>query len=120
MNPVKPLNNLAVHVSDNLSPILSKPFLIDGNIIEGKESFFNEFSKKLQFPDFFGKNWDGFYDCITDLSWLNTQESYLIIYENPFNFQLKNTDDWKIANEILLDAVNYWKQQGKPMVIVFL
>ncbi len=109
-----------MQVSGNLSSILSNSFLIDGNMIESKEAFFNEFSRKLKFPEYFGKNWDGFYDCITDLSWIKSQGGYLIIYENPFNFQSKNIEDWKTASGILLEAVDYWKQQKQPMVIVFL
>jgi len=47
--------------------------LIDGKVIINKESFFKEFTKKLQFPEYFGDNWDGFYDCITDLSWIKEE-----------------------------------------------
>ncbi|MCK5536423.1 MAG: barstar family protein, partial [Bacteroidales bacterium] len=55
------------------------------HLIDSKESFFKEFAKKLKFPKYFGKNWDSFYDCITDLSWIKGQNGYLIIYENALN-----------------------------------
>jgi hypothetical protein len=65
-------------------------------------------------------NWDGFYDCITDLSWIKEDGGYLIIYENSFNFQSNDSENWKIANGILFEAVDYWKQQNQPMIIMFL
>ncbi|MCK5876522.1 MAG: barstar family protein [Candidatus Marithrix sp.] len=119
MNPAH-IKNLTIQVSNKLSPIISNSFLIDGNVITNKESFFKEFNKKLQFPEYFGDNWDGFYDCITDLSWIKEDGSYLIIYENSFNFQSNNSENWKIANGILFEAVDYWKQQNQPMIIIFL
>ncbi len=120
MNPAYTLKNLTVQVSNKLSPIISNSFLIDGNVITNKESFFKEFAKKLQFPEYFGSNWDGFYDCITDLSWIKEDGGYLIIYENFFNFQSNDSENWKIANSILFEAVDYWKQQNQPMIIMFL
>ncbi len=120
MAAIQSNHDLSLAVSGKLSSILPKPFLIDGDDITDKDSFFNEFAKKLNFPAYFGKNWDAFYDCMTDLSWLKKHDSYLIIYENPFNFQLQNNEDWKLANQILFEAVDYWKQQKQRMVIVFL
>jgi hypothetical protein len=57
MNPAHTLKNLTVQISNKLSPIISNSFLIDGNVITNKESFFKEFAKKLQFPEYFGDNW---------------------------------------------------------------
>ena len=32
-----------------------------------KIAFLNAIAKALQFPDYFGHNWDAFYDCLLDL-----------------------------------------------------
>lgn len=34
------------------------------------EVLFDELAQRLQFPDYFGANWDALWECIRDLSWL--------------------------------------------------
>ncbi len=95
-------------------------FFIDGDNDKDKETFLNEFSEKLKFPEYFGFNWDAFSDSVTDLSWLNSENGFLIIYKNSHNFRSNRPNEWRIANEILLEAMDYWKEQGKPMIIILL
>ena len=93
---------------------------IDGDNIQDKKTLLKEFSEKLKFPGYFGFNWDAFSDCMTDLSWLKPENGISIIYKNPHNFRSHYPEDWKIANEILLDAIDYWDEQDKIMIITFL
>lgn len=52
--------------------------------IHEKDKLFELYSSQLQFPEYFGKNWDSFYDCMCNLEHLN-KKSFLIIHENvPF------------------------------------
>jgi hypothetical protein len=38
--------------------------------IRTKKTLFDELAQRLQFPDYFGANWDALWECIRDLSWL--------------------------------------------------
>jgi RNAse (barnase) inhibitor barstar len=109
---------------DQLLNIFSIPsahsFFINGDNIIDKQTFLKEFADQLNFPEYFGFNWDAFSDCITDLSWLEPESSFLIIYKNSHNFRSHSPEEWKVANEILLEAMDYWNQQGKPMMIILL
>jgi RNAse (barnase) inhibitor barstar len=40
---------------------------IDGHASRTRAGFFREVARMLQFPDYFGHNWDAFRDCLRDL-----------------------------------------------------
>ena len=42
--------------------------IIDGALIEGKAQLHDFIAEGLQFPDYYGKNLDALFDCLTDLS----------------------------------------------------
>jgi len=107
-------------LSNQFLTFFPNAYFIDGDKIEDKATFLKEFAQQLKFPDYFGANWDAFSDCMTDLSWLNLENGFLIVYKNSHNFRSKKVDDWKIANEILLEAMDYWQEQGKSMITVLL
>lgn len=41
-------------------------YQIDGSLCQTQETFFNTFSRALNFPDHFSDNWDSFNDCFQD------------------------------------------------------
>lgn len=94
--------------------------LIDGEQIADKETFLKAFAEQLGFPDYFGHNWDAFYDCMTDLSWREGHNDLLIVYKNPQRFKKACPADWSIANEILLDIIDYWHKEGRTIALLFL
>lgn len=67
----------------------------------------------LQFPDWFGGNWDALADCLNDLSWLPAP-GYVLM--------LDHADDWRRGDlegfEVLLDVANdtgaRWAAQRIP------
>src|SRR4051794_36382752 len=44
-------------------------------------SLFDEFSAALQFPYYFGENWNAFNECITDLDWLDARSFVLVVLD---------------------------------------
>lgn len=70
---------------------------IDKSVV-GKSELFRRFSDLLQFPDYFGRNFDAFYDLISDLYWL--QEEEIVIYHES----LPLLDESSLAN--YLDILN--------------
>jgi RNAse (barnase) inhibitor barstar len=53
-------------------------------VIRGAKSrteadFFNECAAALQFPDYFGENWDALNECLRDMEWL-PGDAYLLVF----------------------------------------
>ncbi|GAA1950509.1 barstar family protein [Amycolatopsis minnesotensis] len=72
---------------DNASSVAAKaksrgafPHLITsaGGAAADKASTMDAIASALSFPDWFGRNLDALYDCLTDLSWLPSGEHVLI------------------------------------------
>lgn len=43
---------------------------VRGTKSSDEQRFFDELAAALQFPYYFGENWNAVWDCVTDLSWL--------------------------------------------------
>jgi hypothetical protein len=95
----------------------ARVFFIDGNFISNKEQFLKNIADTLQFPSYFGYNWDAFEECMTDLDWLHA-EKFCLAYESPEKFALSDPGQWEIAWDILLSAVEYWKNTQKEMILI--
>jgi RNAse (barnase) inhibitor barstar len=80
---------------------------IDGKDCSNKAALFNTFSAKLQFPDYFGNNWDAFNDCLTDLEWLNSNQ-YVLFIKNFEETLTQNQGELDIFFEIVEDAIKEW------------
>ena len=42
--------------------------------VSSRGELFELYAATLAFPDYFGKNWDAFIDCLSDLSWIDADE----------------------------------------------
>jgi hypothetical protein len=96
-----------------------KVFYLDGRAINSKKSFFSKAAEVMQFPEYFGHNWDAFDECITDLEWVPAKR-YVLIYNKPNLFAETNPLDWQIAYDTLQSAVDYWQSTDTPMDLLFI
>lgn len=64
---------------------------------------FDELAAALQFPYYFGENWNAVWDCITDLNWLKGA-SLLIIFDSAQHLLSTSNDDFRILVRQLTDA----------------
>jgi RNAse (barnase) inhibitor barstar len=85
-------------------------FYIDGRNITNKPDFLAKIAVTMNFPDYFGKNWDALQDCITDIDCCEDFQ-YLIVYDHWQNFANNNPKDWQILNDIFLEAIAYWEER---------
>lgn len=73
---------------------------IDCKLCETKEKLFDVFKHKLNFPNYFGNNWDAFDECIHDLEWLGKMSVYIYL-KNLSNVLKEAENDRKIFLEII-------------------
>lgn len=52
---------------------------LNGQDMPDEVSTFQRFWEFLKFPEYFGWNWNAFYDCLRDLQWLSADYHILII-----------------------------------------
>lgn len=71
-------------------------------------------ARALQFPDWFGGNWDALEDCLGDLSWRKSASTVLAMR----NFQ--RNDDLGILIDILSSTAQFWAEQGESFVAVLI
>jgi RNAse (barnase) inhibitor barstar len=87
-------------------------------VIRGKKSttvsnFFDEISAALQFPLYFGENWNAFSDCITDLDWIEGEAYILLISDASSFLQDADSEDFRILIKILSVANEEWQEPNK-------
>ena len=85
--------------------------------ITRKSTLLVSIATQLQFPDYFGENWDAFDECLRDLSWLPAGQVILDHADLPLTDDAANV---KIYVNILADAAR--KMSGAdphPLLIVF-
>jgi hypothetical protein len=100
---------------------------INGENCKNKLNLLDQFSKALNFPDYFGKNWDAFDEVMGDLNWLNMEEfgGILICISNP-QFLLSDEPDeintfLDIIKSAILDvATDEFYRKSFNMRIVFI
>ena len=74
--------------------------------IKNKNELFELFCSQLKFPEYFGENWDAFYDCLADLSWVYEQKIVIQHKDIP----LESINEKKIYIQILSDLVDHWNK----------
>lgn len=106
-----PFADLSLQLASSNSKAVVR--VIRGHKSTSHESFFNEVAAALQFPYYFGENWDAFNDCITDLEWL-PGEAYLLLVSNA-SFLLfdEELEDFRALIRLLAGANQEWAAPDK-------
>jgi RNAse (barnase) inhibitor barstar len=82
-----------------------------------KNAFLNAVAKALQFPAYFGHNWDAFYDCLLDLKHGDVAGTLLIL-QDASGFARAEPEEFAAATDTLADAADYWKGEHKALLVV--
>ena len=67
----------------------------------------------LGFPDWFGHNWDAFYDCLADLGW-RSAPGHLLVFERCGGLRREAPEVFDTTVAVLEDAAVAWVRRGVP------
>lgn len=90
---------------------------IDGSAIEGKAELLRALAAALDFPPYFGRNWDALADCLTDLAWLPAVGK-IILFEHPAPLIRRAPATWATAAKIFVEAAAYWGGKGQQFSVL--
>ena len=82
----------------------------------GKDALLDRVSSALQFPDWFGRNWDALKDCLSDLSWIDSHGHVLLIDGAEY----LPSDERDLFVDILASVAPLWASDGHPFFAVFI
>lgn len=81
--------------------------VIPGRKCRSTETLFTEIAEALEFPDYFGHNWDALEECLTDLEWLPGR-GYVLLFTDAELILSDEEDEFATFLEVLNDAGEAW------------
>jgi hypothetical protein len=87
--------------------------LIRGRKSTTREAFFDESAAALQFPYYFGENWDAFNDCITDLSWLRADAVVICVSDANRLLDAAPAEQLERFAAVIDNAATRWNKPEK-------
>ena len=82
----------------------------------GKEALMERVARALEFPPWFGGNWDALEDCLSDLSW-STAGGHVLLIEGAADI---SGNERGILIDILASAAAWWADRRRPFFAIFL
>ena len=79
-----------------------------------KEQLLKNIAQALEFPDWFGHNWDALEDCLSDLSWREAAGT-ILLFEQP-----RRDDDFGVLTDVLRSSAESWAARRKPFFALFI
>jgi RNAse (barnase) inhibitor barstar len=104
-------------------------YVLDGNRMTDHLGLFITFQKELKFPDYFGHNTDAFFECITDMDWLDFDCCFVVI-EHSESILKDHLEDIAWFLDLCQEASKEWAKPialgecwdrpAKPFAFIFL
>jgi hypothetical protein len=83
---------------------------VDGARCRSKAGLLAEFARALDFPEHFGKNWDAFEECLSDLEWLPAR-GYRLLITDGHEVLAEAPKDYATFVDILETVGREWAQR---------
>jgi RNAse (barnase) inhibitor barstar len=81
--------------------------VISGAHCRTTSGLFAEIARALEFPDYFGHNWDALEECLADLEWLPAK-GYVVLFSDAQLILPNDEEEFATFLEVLNDAGEAW------------
>ncbi|KOU15131.1 hypothetical protein ADK52_35770 [Streptomyces sp. WM6372] len=88
--------------------------------VHSKAELMRRWGAALRVPSWFGGNWDALADALIDLSWLPQAPGRLVAVTSWSSYARARPGDWETLQEILEQAVAFWRERAEGDVTVLL
>lgn len=100
--------------------------VIKGAKCQTTDSLLREYARALDFPDYFGQNWDALEECLADLEWLPAK-GYILLITDAAQVLPDDEEEYATLLEVLRDAGEAWgngqagmgQQRATPFHVLF-
>lgn len=83
--------------------------VLDGRVLRDKDGLLAALGWALEFPDYYGVNWDALEECLTDMSWRAGPIALHVEHAEALAPELLHT-----FMDIFADAAKAWHEEGRP------
>lgn len=87
---------------------------LDVVAVDAGTQVFDAMARALQFPDWFGANWDALEDSLSDLAWRKGEGHVLLLRSYPAG------DELGVLTDVLRAAAAFWAGRGKPFFAIYI
>lgn len=123
--------NFGWQLKEAYKPLLVTVRVLRGNKMKKTMELFDEIAAVLQFPYYFGENWNAFDECLNDLDWLEGEAYLLMITDVSTVLIEESPQEFLTFIKILRQACQEWSdisgqastgglvRESKPFKVVF-
>ncbi len=122
---------LVVQAGQRAESLVHPPAGFALNVIKGAkcqttDGLLREWARALDFPDYFGQNWDALEECLADLEWLPAK-GYILLITDAAQVLPDDEEEYATLIEVLRDAGEAWgngqagmgRQRATPFHVLF-
>lgn len=94
-----------------------RPVPIDFADCATKDEALARIATALEFPSWFGGNWDALGDCIGDLSWF-ANDGLLLLFDDAWAWRERDGEEFGTLLDVCGEAAQGWMRERRPFWVV--